>query len=127
MGRDVVVVQRKLGAPVTGSYDETTAAYVRGLQKVTGLEVTGMVNEKTAQHIGERAREGQTPEWFTRDIRLWDEGEDVRAAREALGLGATDNRWDPDAESAARRWQSANDKPLTGEVDHDMAVAIAIE
>ena len=125
-GPDVAVVQRRLGGDPTGVYDEDTQARVRGLQHREGLKETGMVNKATAKKVGERARKGLAPKWFSRTIRLWDEGPDVRAARAAIGV-SDDDRWDPDAEAAARRWQSAQGLAPTGELNEEMAIAIAID
>lgn len=123
-GLDVEVVQRKVGAPVTRTYDADTATRVRGLQRLKGLPMTGTVDEGTADALGESARDGMGPEWFTRTLRLWDEGDDVRSLRSALGFTDTDNRYDPDTEAAVRRHQSANDLPLTGEVDLDTILTL---
>ena len=126
-GADVAVVQRRLGAYQTGEYDEQTQQLVRGLQKAKGLEVTGSVDKETAIAVGERKRKGLTPGWFTRTIRLWDEGDDVREARKALGFTNGDNRHDPDSEAAVRRYQSEHGLALTGEIDEGIAKAIGVE
>lgn len=126
-GSDVNVVQRRLGAPFTGVFDEETEVRVRGLQRLYGLRETGVVNAGTARRIGERARVGMTPDWHVRTICLGDEGEDARRARATLGLGDADNRWDAAAEAACRRWQSAHGLDPTGEFDATTAVTAGAE
>lgn len=126
-GADVMILQRRIGAMVDGYYGPDTEQRVRGLQKKAGLEMTGKVNKATAQRIGERARKGLAPEWFHRDLELWFEGEDVRAARIAFGLGDRDNRFDPDLESAVRRFQSEKGIYPTGIITKEIATAIAVD
>lgn len=81
----------------------------------------------TAKKTGDRARKSKAPGWFTRDLELWTEGEDVRAAREAFGLDARDDRYCPDMEAAVRRFQSERSLPLTGVVDRETATAVAVD
>ena len=126
-GPDVTVLQRLLGAPVTGVFDEDLVVRVRGLQMRMGVMATGKVDKATAKAAGSRRRKGMKPDWFERTIRLWDEGPDVASARDALGLGAKDDRWDPDAEAACRRKQSDLGHALTGEFDEELAVALAMD
>jgi len=87
---------------------------------MAGKKVTGNVDKETANVIGETA--DVNPDWFTSPIdSMFREGEDVRMARGLLGLGLRDNRWDPDAEAACRRYQSAEGLPVTGFVDEATA------
>ncbi len=123
-GVDVAIVQRRIGVLATGTYDEETTARIRGVQLVNGLEVTGMVNKKTAEKLGEDAPD-ENPGWYTSPIdSMFREGEDVRAARQGLGLGDRDNRWDADAEAACRRFQGTHGLPVTGFVDEATARAL---
>lgn len=124
-GGDVKIVQRKLLDEITGTFSEENAARVRGLQLAKGLPVSGEVDEPTAEVLGESADAGQTPEWYERDLALWDEGADVKALREALGMNNGDDRFDPDVEAAVRRFQSENEIDPTGRVNHDLAVLIS--
>ncbi len=48
VGPDVEIVQRRLHAKVTGTYDKHTASLVRDLQHTQCLLVTGMVDCTTA-------------------------------------------------------------------------------
>jgi peptidoglycan hydrolase-like protein with peptidoglycan-binding domain len=50
-GPDVELVQRKLKARVTGSYDRETMALVMSAQQQCSLPVTGMVDVVTASRI----------------------------------------------------------------------------
>lgn len=49
----VDVVQTKLRAIRTGIYDEQTIVRVRGYQRLFGLPITGIVDQSTAELIGE--------------------------------------------------------------------------
>ena len=122
-----MVLQRRIGATVDGFFGEETEQRVRGLQKKAGLKMTGKVDKQTAEKVGERARKGLAPEWFQRDLELWFEGEDVRAARRAFGLGDKDNRYDPDLETAVRRFQSANGIYPDGIITREIATKIAVD
>ena len=125
-GLDVTSVQRKVGADLTGIYDEDTSRRVRGVQLSSGLSVNGRVDEATASRLGERADHGQTPEWFHRTMRLGDSGRDVLYLRYLLGLTATDESldcYDPVCEAAVRREQSARRITPTGEVDASFVLA----
>src|SRR5207342_1526157 len=96
-GDDVKIVQRKIQAQITGTYDEPTAARVRGVQR----------------KMGEKPNAGQVPDWFGAD------GQDERV-REILRLSNIEP-----LDSAVRRFQSDLGLELTGEVDEKVAVAIA--
>lgn len=50
-GVDVELVQQRLNARVTGTYDRETKALVCGLQEKRSLPVTGMVDVVTASRI----------------------------------------------------------------------------
>lgn len=107
-GSDVAIVQRKLLQPTTGVFDLALERLIKGVQMAKRLPATGVIDAPTATELGEKATAGLVPTWFVRDLQLWVEGEDVRIARGLLGLGVNDNRYDPDAEAAVRRLQSAN-------------------
>lgn len=112
-GDDVLIVQRKVDAPLTAVYDEPTAARVRGVQKKLGLKQTGTVDADVADILGEKATAGQTPEWFGTPEQ---DGE----LRRILRL--------PDGEDLAagiRRFQSSNGLPLTGEADEQLVRMVA--
>jgi murein L,D-transpeptidase YcbB/YkuD len=122
-GPDVDIVRRKLGLG-PGPYDSTTERMVASLARSKKIASNGEVNKEVAEHLGPSAAEaaGLGPGWYTRPIeQMFQEGEDVRALRERLGLGDYDNRFDADAEAAVRRIQSANDLPVTGLVDEATA------
>lgn len=106
-GPEVDTLRRMLGLP-PGPLDEDALQRVRGVQRVSGLPETGVVDAATADMIGESAAGDLAPSWFQRDLQLWSSGEDVRAARRLLGLGGLDDRFDPDAEAAVRRIQSGH-------------------
>lgn len=123
-GDDVRVVQRRIGLPATGIYDETTERSVRGLQRKEGLPMTGNVDRKTASRVGERKRKGQVPEWFTRDLALGDHGDDVAELNALLGLSPL-HRFEPDLEAAILREQSARGLALTGVADAELVSDLA--
>ena len=123
-GEDVRIVQRRLGAPVTGIYDEDTMAYVRGLQRLKGLPMSGKTDNATADAVGEKARAGMLPEWYSRPLHMWDEGDDVRELRLALGFTNGDNRYDPDLELAVRRFQSEHELTPSGRIDEETALKL---
>ena len=122
-GPDVLFVQRRLGLDQSGVFDESTARAVRGLQRAKGLPMTGKVDKGTAGAVGERARKGRAPSWFSRPLGLGDHGEDVFALTDALGLVA-DSRFTAEVESAVLRIQSAAGYPLTGVADEKLVVRI---
>jgi peptidoglycan hydrolase-like protein with peptidoglycan-binding domain len=126
-GPDVRIVRRKLGLPDDGPYDRVVAERVRGMAKHRNLDSDGEVNAAMAEALGESAvnEAGLTPEWYTRDLQLWFQGEDVAALRGILGVPAVaDDRYDPDLEAAVRRFQSAHDLPVDGLVTADLAILI---
>lgn len=118
-GPDVEVVQRRLGATVTGLFDAETVSYVRGLQRLKGLPVTGEVDERTADAIGEPARVGLLPTWYHRPLKRGDSGEDVAAL--ARYLGENGPSYGPDLELAVRRFQSQHMIHPTGLFDEETA------
>lgn len=118
--RSVAIVQRKLGIPITGVFDQTTAAVVRGFQMARKIKKTGTVNVPTAVALGDRATKGLTPEWWRRPLQLWDTGKDCEALNAVLNLPPTD-RFTPDTEAAIRRWQSARNLPVTGVCHEEIA------
>jgi peptidoglycan hydrolase-like protein with peptidoglycan-binding domain len=122
-GRDVEIVRRLIAAPPNDTFEEADAVDIRGIQKTNDLPTTGTVDAATAEVLGEPADADQLPTWFTRPITLWETGPDVRRARELLYL-PSDDRFDPDAEAAVRRLQSANGLPLTGEIGETEALLL---
>lgn len=128
-GADVKVVRRKLGFPADGPYDRAVQQKVIGLSRKARTKTDGEVNEDVAKDLGESAvnRSEVTPNWWVREIGLWEEGDDVRSLRKILGLGDNDNRFDPDAEAAVKRYQSDNGFEPTGKVDVDLARHIGEE
>lgn len=117
VGIDVQHAQVLLGLVPDGTYDQTTAALVRGLQLREGLPVSGKIDKRTAEKLGDRATAGLRPEWHTRDIALWEIGPDVRRANELLDRPAEGDVYTPEVEAAVLRLQSANGLPLTGVLD----------
>lgn len=127
-GDDVEVVHRKLGLPPNTPYNTTTARMVQQLARKAKVATDGEVTKDVAAVLGEsadREARGGLPSWYTRPIlQMFQEGEDVRALRERLGLGSNDNRYDADAEAAVRRVQSANGLYVNGVVDEATARAL---
>ena len=123
-GDDVLIVQRKLGVPMSGVYDHTTTTRVRGFQKKHALEETGTVTKKTAKKIGDKASKGQTPEWYTRPLSEGDDGVDVKGLRDALHQPLLPDYYDNSLADAVRRFQAEVGLKPTGEVDEQTAVAI---
>ena len=124
-GADVLIVQRKVDAPMSGKYDDETAARVRGVQKKKGLQQSGKVDEATATELGEKASAGQTPVWFDGDCRPGCSGPCVAQVRILLGQPNLPVDFDRDLEDAVRRFQSANELDVTGVVDEQTAVVLA--
>lgn len=125
-GDDVLIVQRKLGAPMTGAYDDETAARVRGVQKTMGRKKQdGVVDAATAEELGEKADAGQAPEWYEKDCGPGCSGPCVAKVRILLGQPNLPVYFDKDLEAAVRRFQSANGLELTGVVDAATATALA--
>lgn len=112
-GEDVKIVQRKVDAPVTGVFDDATAARVRGVQKKMAKKQTGVVDAETAEKLGEKATAGQVPDWLKTD------GADLRV-REILRLSNIEP-----LDSALRRFQSQIGLDVHGELDEATAVALA--
>lgn len=124
VGDDVLLVQRKLRASnITGIFDAETASRVRGLQFADKLPVTGMVDTNTADAIGESVRLGLTPDWFTRETKTGDTGDDIAQVRALLGLSAG-RTFDADMVASVRRFQSARHLPLTGRMSEQDAIAL---
>lgn len=126
-GRDVDLVQRKLGATATGVLDEPTQARVRGLQRKAGLAVTGYVDAETAVALGERATVGRLPIWHTRPLSFGCEGGDVTALRRLLGLSDETHHFDHQTEAAVRRFQSGHGIRPSGLVDESTAILLGEE
>jgi murein L,D-transpeptidase YcbB/YkuD len=122
-GPDVEIVRRKLGLDPRGRYDDICMELVRGLARKRQVNSDGEVNESVAGELGETSVSGLTPEWYTRELQLWFEGDDVRTARALLGVPGMrgENRYDPDAEAAVRRFQSKHGLRLTGLLDETTA------
>jgi peptidoglycan hydrolase-like protein with peptidoglycan-binding domain len=124
-GDDVRIVQRKLDAAVTGTYDDDTAARVRGLEKKMGKKQTGVVDAGVAETLGEKATAGQVPEWFTEDCGPGCSGPCVARLRVLLKQPNLPVYYDNSLENAVRRFQSANGLDVTGVVDEATAVSLA--
>lgn len=118
-GPDVRVIRRKFGLIPEGPYDRTVRELVIGMARKRKVQTDGEVNEDVAKELGPAADEDQNPEWFTRPLQQFDEGEDVRALN--LILGINDNRFREDTEACIRRYQSSLDLDPTGKVDEDLA------
>lgn len=113
-GDDVLIVQKKTGAALTGVFDDATAARIRGVEKHMGRKKqTGVVDAEVAAELGEKANAGQVPAWFGTDAQ-------EQRLRDILRLSMLE----PVGEGV-RRFQSANGLPLTGEVDEALAVMLA--
>jgi len=124
VGADVELVQRKLRASnVSGLFDAETASRVRGLQWADKLPVTGMVDYTTSDAIGESIRLGMIPDWFTRETKIGDSGDDCAHIRTLLGMSPCAD-FDTDMEATVRRFQSAHHLPLTGRMSGRDAVAL---
>lgn len=124
-GDDVLIVQRKLGVPLTGVMDTTTMARVRGFQRTHGLEETGTMTKKTADKVGDKASKGTTPDWYTRKLSEGDVGQDVSALRIALGQPNLPVHYDNALADAVRRFQSSVGIKPNGTFDKATAVALA--
>ena len=113
VGEDVLIVQKKLGAGLTGVFDDATAARVRGLEKTMGRrKQRGTVDEAVAAELGEKATAGQVPDWYGTP-------QQEQRLRVILKLSMLEPIGD-----GVRRFQSANGLPLTGVVDEDLAVRL---
>jgi peptidoglycan hydrolase-like protein with peptidoglycan-binding domain len=124
-GDDVLIVQRKLGVPMTGVYDHDTQTRVRGFQKKNGLEETGTMTKKTAAKVGDKASKGSAPEWFERDLSEGDTGLDVSALRIAIGQPNLPDYYDNNLADAVRRFQAEVGIKPTGKADKKTVVALA--
>lgn len=124
-GDDVLIVQRKLGAPMTGVWDQPTMTRVRGFQKKHTLEETGTMTKKTAAKVGDKASKGSAPEWFERDLEEGDTGLDVSALRIAVGQPNLPDYYDNALADAVRRFQASVGVKPTGKVNKATAVALA--
>ena len=124
-GDDVLIVQRKVDAPMSGKFDDETSARVRGVQKKRGIKQSGKVDKDTAEALGEKAGSGQKPEWFTGDCRPGCSGPCVAQVRIALGQPNLPVDFDGDLEDAVRRFQSAEGLKVTGVVDETTATLLA--
>jgi len=120
-GSDVRVVQRKLFLLASGSYDRITEFTVRGFQRREEIPVTGFVDAKTAERLGETAASELPPEWFKGDLALGDQGQDVSALRALLCL-PMGHCYDGTVDSAVRRLRSSLGLPPEGGVDLVVAV-----
>lgn len=109
-GADVLSVQRLVGASKTGEMDEDTTALVRGVQRATESQITGVVDHATALAIGELSTFGLVPEWF--------------AAGDWSQLPRLLRCRDWDVENAVRRFQSHHHIYPTGVVDEATAIAL---
>jgi hypothetical protein len=111
-GSDVALVQRKLGASITRTMDDSTVALVRGYQRLHGLPITGVVDGITAAELGQSATYGLVPQW-------WQPTLDEQGLREALHI-----RGFVSLEDAIRRFQSAHGHYPTGELSEALAIEI---
>lgn len=124
-GEDVAIVQRKVGAPVTGVYDEETAARIRGVQMSNDFEPSEYLEEEVAELLGESATQGLVPEWYAGELNLNDHSPAVCAVRCRLGVpNKQHDRYDADVEAAVRRFQSGHGLPVTGVVDEATAIEL---
>lgn len=123
-GPDVRIVRRKLGLNPDGPFDRVASERIRGLAKAKGIKPTGDVTADVAAELGEAATADLAPEWFQRELELWQEGEDVRALRLLMGLDYRDNRFDPDLEAKVRQFQSQHQIMPNGRVSEDLAKLI---
>lgn len=124
-GDDVVIVQRKLLAPLTGVMDRNTITRVRGFQRKHELEETGTVTKKTAEKLGEKQSKGTVPDWFTDTVDLGHSGPAVTAVRHALRQANLPVHYDPALADAVRRFQAEAGLKVSGKVDRKTAIALA--
>jgi hypothetical protein len=125
-GADVELVQRKLNVATSGVFGVSTEAKVRGFQTHHGLPVTGVIDEETADLLGESIRKGLVPDWYKRDLSLGDHGDDVRSLGEALGIGDPGDRFGKVIEMVLRRFQASHpDLELTGRMTEKDAIALS--
>ena len=124
-GDDVRIVQRKVDAPVTGTYDDDTAARVRGVQRRMGKKQNGVVDAEVAEKLGDKATKGQVPNWFSETCEHGCACPAVAQVRILLGQPNLPVYLDHDLSAAVRRFQSANGLEVNGTVDEATAVALA--
>lgn len=110
--QEAALVQRRLGIPANGYYDELTYSAVRGFQAKHGLQATGEVDHPTWLALEATVREGLLPSWYGTDLQ-------VVQARKRLGLHCGDSLG-----TALRQYQSARGLPITGLLDEATAVAL---
>lgn len=123
-GDDVVIIQRKLLAPLTGVVDENTTRRVRAFQRRHNLEETGIVGKKTAEKLGEKESKGTVPGWFDEPLDVGSYGPAVTEVKRALRQADKPVHYDTGLADAVRRFQSANGLKVTGVVDRKTAIAI---
>lgn len=126
-GPDVLIVQRKVDAPMTGVFDDDTAARIRGVEKRMGRkEQTGVVDAGVAEVLGEKPGAGQRPEWWCGEaVTRGCACECVANLRILLGQPNLPVDFDQDFEDAVRRYQSENGLPVTGVADEATVVHLA--
>lgn len=124
-GDDVLIVQRKVEAPMTGKYDDDTAARVRGVQKKKGLKQSGQVDAATAKELGEKPGAGQVPEWFNHDVKAGDSCECVSRLRVLLRQPNLPVYFDQTLEDSLRQFQSESGRKPTGVAKKIDIVALA--
>lgn len=113
-GRDVAIVQRKLGLLPTGDADPVLAITLRGFQKGVGVPQTGVVDEPTAVALGEQEGFGLLPAWW--DGPVYPESDQYLHALRLLG--ATDV-------AGVKRFQGNHHIPPTGVIDETTARLLA--
>jgi peptidoglycan hydrolase-like protein with peptidoglycan-binding domain len=124
-GEDVLIVQRKVDAPMTGTFDAETKARVRGVQRRRKRKETGVVDAGTAEVLGEKPGHGQKPSWFDEDCKAGCSCPAVAQLRILLRQPNLPTYFDKDLEDAVRRYQSAEGLEVTGVVDLATATALA--
>lgn len=126
-GEDVLIVQRKVDAPMTGIYNEDTAARVRGVQKTMGRKnQSGVVDAATAERLGEKPGAGQRPEWLECDeVGPGCVCPAVAKIRILIGQPNLPVDYDTALEDAVRRFQSAEGLEVTGRVNLETATLLA--
>lgn len=113
-GRDVAIVQRKLGLLATGHATPDLPLVVRGFQKGVRLPATGVVDEATAMELGEQEGFGLLPVWWSGPISPGGDGYDKALA--VLGATGVDG---------VRRFQGNHRLPPTGVIDETTARLLA--
>lgn len=114
-GRDVAIVQRKLGLLPTGTADASLPLVIRGFQKALRLPPTGVVDEATAAELGELEGFGLLPLWFTHPaVNPGDPA--YQHALDLLGATGVDG---------LKRFQGNHKLPPTGVVDATTARLLA--